>query len=112
MTVSRKASQTGIDPQSGVVFKFLLQLIALPGILLNGLPSIPAKQIADKKVKLKEFKDSVLVGGSMIFLFVYLMIIIITLSIINAKLILPVLATMVLTCWISRWCYDVWTNNK
>lgn len=94
------------------VLKIILQLIALPGIILNGLPMLAAKNLSAKKVKLKEFKDSVSAAGGMVFGLLYGIVIIIALSIINAKLILPVLATMAFTGWISRWCYDAWTGNK
>ena len=92
--------------------KLFFQLIALPGILLNGLPLLAAKKLTQNKVKLKEFKDSVIVAGGMILSLLYCIVLVIILSIINPVLILPALATMAITAAISIWCYDQWTNNK
>jgi len=92
--------------------KLGLQLIALPGILMNGLPLLGAKKLTDSKVKLKEFKDSVVVAGGMIFSLLYCIVVVIILSLINPMLILPVLAIMAITGAISVWCFDQWTNNK
>jgi 1-acyl-sn-glycerol-3-phosphate acyltransferase len=94
------------------VLKFLLQFIALPGIVLNGLPMLAAKKLTQSKVKLKEFKDSVMAAGGMIFSLIYGIIILITVSIVNVKFVLPLFAVMAFTGWISRWCYDIWTGNK
>jgi len=104
-TVTVQKEKTGLS-------RLFFQLIALPGILLNGLPVLAAKKLTDNKVKLKEFKDSVIVAGGMIFSFLYCIVLTIVLSIINPMLILPVLGIMALTGAISVWCYDQWTNNK
>ena len=100
------------EPGKSGVAKLLLQLIALPGILLNGLPVLAAKKLTDNKVKLNEFKDSVIVAGGMIFSLLYCILLVIILSIIHPVLILPVLATMATTAAISVWSYDQWTNTR
>ena len=103
--VSAEAGKTGFT-------KLILQVIAFLGILLNGLPLFAAKKLTQNKVKLKEFKDSVIVAGGMIFSLLYCIILVIVLGIINPTLILPVLGIMALTATISVWCYDQWTNNR
>jgi len=99
-------------PQKTGFVRLLLQLIALPGILLNGLPLLGAKKLTASKVKLKEFKDSVTVAGGMILSLLYCIMLFIILGIINPILIFPVLGIMALTGVISVWCYDQWTNNN
>ena len=103
--ISEEHHKTGIA-------KLFFQLIALPGILLNGLPLLAAKKLTQNKVKLKEFKDSVIVAGGMIFSLLYCIVIVIIFSIIKPILILPVLVTMAITAATSIWSYDRWTNNK
>jgi 1-acyl-sn-glycerol-3-phosphate acyltransferase len=98
--------------QVSITQKLILQLIALPGIILNGLPVYGAWKLTTSKVKLKEFKDSVLVAGSMIFYILYSIVIIITLGILNPIMIIPVFAVMLIMLKISVWCYDHWTNEK
>lgn len=97
---------------SGIV-RLLLQLFALPGILLNGLPILGAARITKNKVKLNEFKDSVLVAGSMLFHLIYSIVLLIVLSgIFGILKALGILTLIFVAGAISVWCYDAWTKAR
>jgi 1-acyl-sn-glycerol-3-phosphate acyltransferase len=91
--------------------KVLLQLVALPGMVLNGLPLLAAKNLTKSKVRLKEFKDSVLVASGMIFSLLHLIFIVTVVSIFFWPWTFAFVALMAITGWISRACYDAWAGD-
>jgi hypothetical protein len=91
--------------------KAILQLLALPGIILNGLPLLAAKNLTKSKVRLKEFKDSVLVASGMIFSLLHLIFLVTVVSIFFWPWTFAFVALMAVTGWISRACYDVWAGD-
>jgi 1-acyl-sn-glycerol-3-phosphate acyltransferase len=91
--------------------KIVLTVIALPGMILNGLPLLAARKLTQSKVRLKEFKDSVLVASGMIFSLLHLIIIVTLVSIFFWPWTFAFVGMMALTGWISRTCYDTWAEN-
>jgi 1-acyl-sn-glycerol-3-phosphate acyltransferase len=99
------------EKKTSALLKIFLQLMALPGIILNGVPLLAAKKLTQSKVKLKEFKDSVLVASGMIFSLIHFIIIVTFISIFFGSWSLAFVGLMALTGWISRACYDAWASD-
>jgi 1-acyl-sn-glycerol-3-phosphate acyltransferase len=99
------------EKRISIVLKLFLQLIALPGIILNGVPLLAAKKLTQSKVRLKEFKDSVLVASGMIFSLIHFIILVTFVSIFFWPWTFVFVSAMAITGWISRACYDAWAAD-
>lgn len=80
--------------------------VFLPGLLLFWIPLLAAYQLAKRKVKLKEFIDSVRVAGGMIFSLVFSIILLVTLATLSWQWALVALGALPLFAWLSPKGYD------
>jgi 1-acyl-sn-glycerol-3-phosphate acyltransferase len=95
--------------------KRISALLAIPATLIFGLafwlyiiPVTPILEIVKKKIRLPEFKDSVLIGGAVVFTFLYWIIILTIVSIkYNFLVGVGVIVAMGLLAYVAGPCYEV-----
>jgi 1-acyl-sn-glycerol-3-phosphate acyltransferase len=90
-------------------------LLAIPATLIFGLgfwlyllPIAPAMNLVKKKIRLVEFKDSVLIGASVVFTFLYWVILfVIITTTVSALWALEVVLILIIVALLAGPCYDV-----
>lgn len=84
-----------------------------PAMLLAGLPIMAAKRLTKSKVRLNEFKDSVLVAAGMLFTLIYCLVLMIALgATFSWKAAVTFLALLISSVWLGLKGYDVINRNQ
>lgn len=85
----------------------LLAVGKLPGVLINGLPVLAAMRLTKSKVRLNEFKDSVLIASAMIFSLLYAIVIFLISVSFSPTFAVVFLIAMAFSAWLAIRSHDM-----